>query len=235
MKHKCTLTHLNLDIFLWQRHFTTFTRRRHPWPPSFALAMRGNSNSKRSRRRTLPVPPGRLRRRSSPEAAQPSQAAQGEWLRGCTGPEFRRDGACGSLGASRRKAEDRRRRRRRSCCRDTGALTMASAVSRMLDDLRTRGGLKGTDVANIAAVSPATVSRWTSGKAFPHPKTQLVISDLRYLVDRLAEFYSPDETRVWLYSKHPLLNGERAIDLIHAGRTDEVLAVIESLDQSTYT
>jgi len=112
---------------------------------------------------------------------------------------------------------------------------MASAVSKIIDDLRQRGGLKGTDVANIAAVSPATVSRWTSGATFPHPKTQLLISDLRYVVDRLAEFYSPEETRIWLYSKHRLLDGERAIDLVHSGRTDEVLAVIESLDDGTYT
>ncbi len=112
---------------------------------------------------------------------------------------------------------------------------MANAVASIIEGLRHRGGLKGTDVANIAAVSPATVSRWMSGSASPHPKTQLLISDLRYLVDRLAEFYDPDETRIWLYSKHRLLNGERAIDLIHAGRADEVLAVIESLDQGAYT
>jgi transcriptional regulator with XRE-family HTH domain len=112
---------------------------------------------------------------------------------------------------------------------------MASAVARIIDDLRQRGGLKGTDVANIAAVSPATVSRWTSGASFPHPKTQLLISDLRYVVDRLAEFYSPDETRMWLYSKHRLLDGQRAIDLIHEGRADEVLAIIESLDEGTYS
>jgi transcriptional regulator with XRE-family HTH domain len=112
---------------------------------------------------------------------------------------------------------------------------MSNAVANIIHDLRRRGGLKGTDVANIAAVSPATVSRWTSGAAFPHPKTQLLISDLRYIVDRLAEFYDPDETRVWLYSKHRLLNGERAIDLIHDGRADEILGVIESLDQGTYT
>ncbi|HEY5552426.1 MAG TPA: hypothetical protein VIK52_11090 [Opitutaceae bacterium] len=112
---------------------------------------------------------------------------------------------------------------------------MTTAVSKLLDDLRERGALKGSDVANIADVSPATVSRWTAGKAFPHPRTQLVISDLRYVVDRLAEFYSPDETRIWLYSKHRLLNGERAIDLIHRGRADEVLAVIESLDEGTFT
>jgi transcriptional regulator with XRE-family HTH domain len=112
---------------------------------------------------------------------------------------------------------------------------MAGAVAKILEDLRERGGLKGTDVANIAEVSPATVSRWTMGKAFPHPKTQLLISDLRYIVDRLAEFYSPDETRVWLYAKHRLLNGERPIDLINAGHADEVLSVIQSLDEGTYT
>ena len=112
---------------------------------------------------------------------------------------------------------------------------MTNAVAKILDDLRDRGGLKGTDVANMVSVSPATVSRWTTGKAFPQPKTQLLISDLRYVVDRLAEFYSPDETRIWLYARHPLLAGERAIDLIHAARTAEVLSVIEGLSESTYT
>jgi transcriptional regulator with XRE-family HTH domain len=112
---------------------------------------------------------------------------------------------------------------------------MTNAVAKIIEDLRSRGGLKGTDVANIASVSPATVSRWTAGKALPHPKTQLVISDLRYVVDRLAEFYTPDETRLWLYSKHRLLNGERAIDLINQGEADKILAVIESLDEASYT
>ena len=112
---------------------------------------------------------------------------------------------------------------------------MASAVAKLIDDLRERGGLKGTDVANITEVSSATVSRWTSGKAFPHPKTQLIISDLRYVVDRLSEFYTPEETRLWLYSKHRLLEGERAIDLINQGQADKVLAVIESLDEGTFT
>ena len=112
---------------------------------------------------------------------------------------------------------------------------MANAVAKIIADLRTRGGLKGLDVANIASVSPATVSRWTSGSVLPHPKTQLVISDLRYIVDRLADFYSPEETRFWLYSKHRLLSGDRAIDLIHDVKADEVLAVIASLDEGTFT
>ena len=38
---------------------------------------------------------------------------------------------------------------------------------------------------------------------------------------------TPAETRLWLHAKHPLLNNERAIDLILADRTQEVLAVME--------
>ena len=111
---------------------------------------------------------------------------------------------------------------------------MTDAVSKIIEGLRDRGGLKGTDVANIASVSPAMVSSWTAGKALPHPKTQLIISDLRYVVDRLSEFYSSNEIRLWLYSKHRLLNGERAVDLINRGETERILGVIESLGEGNF-
>jgi hypothetical protein len=112
---------------------------------------------------------------------------------------------------------------------------MAGAIAKVLGELNEKGGLKGTDVANVALVSPATVSRWVNGKAAPHPKTQRLISDLRYVVDRLAELYqTPDEIRLWLYSRNELLGGARAIDLIHDGRTEEVLAAIERLDAGAY-
>jgi transcriptional regulator with XRE-family HTH domain len=112
---------------------------------------------------------------------------------------------------------------------------MANAVSRILEHLRNDGGLQGKDIANIVAVSPATVSRWSSGKASPDLRTQTVIAELRYVVDRLSDFYTPDETRLWLHTSHPMLNGDRAIDLINAGRTEDVLAVIEALEAGAYT
>jgi transcriptional regulator with XRE-family HTH domain len=112
---------------------------------------------------------------------------------------------------------------------------MPNAVSRILDRLRDDGGLQGKDIANIVAVSPATVSRWSSGKASPDLRTQTVIAELRYVVDRLNDFYTPDETRLWLHTSHSMLDGKRAIDLINAGRTEEVLAVIENLDTGAYT
>ena len=109
-----------------------------------------------------------------------------------------------------------------------------NAVVKTIEDLKERGGLSGVDVANITEVSKATVSRWVTGKAVPHPKTQLILSDLRYIVDRLSEFYSSDETRMWIYSRNQLLDGERAIDLIHEGRTEDVLSAIERLGSLSY-
>jgi transcriptional regulator with XRE-family HTH domain len=111
---------------------------------------------------------------------------------------------------------------------------MGSAVARIIDHLRSQGGLQGKDIANIVDVSPATVSRWSSDRASPSLHTQTVLSDLRYVVDRLSEYYSADETRLWLHARHPLLDNERAIDLIRARRTEEVLAVIERLNAGVY-
>ena len=100
---------------------------------------------------------------------------------------------------------------------------MKSAVSRILDHLKDEGGLQGKDIANIVAVSPATASRWSTGKASPDLKTQTVITELLYVVDRFADFYTPEETRLWLHASHPMLEGRRPIDLINAGRTADVL------------
>ncbi|HUO86350.1 MAG TPA: antitoxin Xre/MbcA/ParS toxin-binding domain-containing protein [Thermoanaerobaculia bacterium] len=111
---------------------------------------------------------------------------------------------------------------------------MSTAVARILDDLRQRGGLRGVDIANIVDVSPPTVSRWSQGKAAPSLHTQTVIADLRYVVDRLSDFYSADETRLWLHTPHPLLDRERAVDLIYTGRTEEVLAVVERLEAGAH-
>jgi transcriptional regulator with XRE-family HTH domain len=113
--------------------------------------------------------------------------------------------------------------------------SMPTALARILDSLRDAGGLQGKDIANIVAVSPATVSRWSSGKASPDLHTQTVMAELRYVVDRLNDFYTPDETRIWLHAAHPMLKGERAIDLINNGRTEDVLGVIESLETGAYT
>lgn len=110
----------------------------------------------------------------------------------------------------------------------------AQAVTRFLDELQDRGGLKGTDLANITDVSKATVSRWKAGSMKPHPSNELILSDLHYVVSRLNDYYEPEDIRTWLYARHPQLAGERAIDLIHQGRSVEVLTLLDRLDAGAF-
>jgi len=110
----------------------------------------------------------------------------------------------------------------------------AKPVVQFIERLQKTGGLKGTDIANFTGVSKATVSRWASGQKSPHPKTQLIMSDLAYIVMRLGEYYTNEEVRVWLYARHPQLGGDRAIDLIHNDRSEEVLAILDRLDSDAY-
>ena len=114
------------------------------------------------------------------------------------------------------------------------SVVQAKPVVRFLSDLQETGGLKGTDIANFTDVSKATVSRWSNGRKSPHPRTQLLLSDLHYVVMRLSEYYSSDEIRTWLYSRHPQLDGGRAIDLIHEDRSEEVLNILDRLDADVY-
>ena len=107
-------------------------------------------------------------------------------------------------------------------------------VAQFIERLRQTGGLKGTDIANFAGVSKATVSRWASGRKTPHPRTQLIMSDLSYVVLRLSEYYSQEEICAWLYALHPQLDGERAIDLVHEERAVEVIAILDRLDADAY-
>lgn len=109
-----------------------------------------------------------------------------------------------------------------------------NAVARYIDTLQDHGGLKGTDIANFANVSSATVHRWKAGSHVPHPNTQLLLAGLHYVVSRLDEYYTPEEVRLWLYAPHPQLEGQRAIDLIVNDRTTDVIAILDRMDAEAY-
>ena len=110
----------------------------------------------------------------------------------------------------------------------------STAVSRMVGELRQVSGLKNVDLANIVGVSPPTVHRWSRGRGSPTIETQKIIAELRWVAERLSDFYEPDEARLWLQTGHPQLNGERPYDLINGDRTAEVLEVIDRLESGVY-
>ena len=51
---------------------------------------------------------------------------------------------------------------------------------------------------------------------------------------QLNEHYSMEQVRVWLDAPHPQLDGERAVDLIHSDRSEEVIAILDRLDVDAY-
>jgi len=109
-----------------------------------------------------------------------------------------------------------------------------NTVVRYIRDLDESGGLSGTDIANFADVSKSTVHRWANGAMAPKPEIQLFLSDLHYIVQRLDEYYSPEEVRTWLYARHPQLNGERAVEVILNDDSERVLAILDRLDADVY-
>lgn len=110
----------------------------------------------------------------------------------------------------------------------------STAISRSIKELEIVGGLKGTDIANVTGVSKATVSRWRTGTKRPQPANERVFSDLVYVVKRLEDYYTNNEIRTWLYARHPQLKDQRAIDLIHRGRVEEIFRVLARLDADGY-
>jgi len=111
---------------------------------------------------------------------------------------------------------------------------MSNAVARKLDSIRSKGGMKNIDIANVLGLRPETVSRWNQGRAFPQPEAEKTILELEYIVDQLSDFYEPQEARLWLFSRQKLLNGEKPAELIQQGRTEEVLAVINQLRDGVF-
>jgi transcriptional regulator with XRE-family HTH domain len=111
---------------------------------------------------------------------------------------------------------------------------MSNAVARKLESIRTKGGMKNIDVANVLGLRPETVSRWNQGKAFPQPDAERTLLELEYIVDELSDFYDPQEARLWLFSRQKLLGGKTPAELIQKGRTDEVRSMIAQLRDSVF-
>jgi transcriptional regulator with XRE-family HTH domain len=111
---------------------------------------------------------------------------------------------------------------------------MSNAVARKLESIRTKGGMKNVDVANVLGLRPETVSRWNQGKAFPQPDAERILLELEYIIDELTDFYDPQEARLWLFSRQKLLGGQKPAELIQKGRADDVRNVIAQLRDGVF-
>ena len=111
---------------------------------------------------------------------------------------------------------------------------MSAAVANRLETIKDRGGIKAREVAQLLDTTPETVSRWNTGKTEPQPDRLQRLLTLEWLLDQLSELYEPDEARLWLFSPHRLLGGDRPADRIQAGKVDDVLALIAQLHDGAF-
>lgn len=110
---------------------------------------------------------------------------------------------------------------------------MTTAIATKLDGIA-RLGFRGIDVAQVTGTRPETVSRWSSGKNAPQGDNLRRLLEFDYVVQRLAELFKPDEARLWMFSRHKLLDGQVPAELIQAGKVDDVLRAIDQLADGVY-
>ncbi len=109
-----------------------------------------------------------------------------------------------------------------------------NVIARKLNVLWEKAAMRSVDVANLLGTRPETVSRWNQGKAFPRSDAQRTLLDLEYIVEQLADFYEPQEARLWLFTRQRLLKGATPAELIQAGKAADVIAVIDQLRDSVH-
>ncbi len=111
---------------------------------------------------------------------------------------------------------------------------MTTAIAARLDEIQKRAAVTSREVAQLLSISPETVSRWRTGKTEPQPERRDCLLRLEWLVSELSELYSPDEARLWLFSPHKLLKGDRPIDRIQNGAMEDVLTVISQIKDGAF-
>ena len=111
---------------------------------------------------------------------------------------------------------------------------MPLAIAERLEKVKELGGITGRDVAQLLDTTPETVSQWSTGKIDPQRDTLLRLLELEFFLVGLSEFYSPEEAKLWLFSPHKLLGGETAAARIRAGRTQDVVALLDQLRSGAY-
>lgn len=109
-----------------------------------------------------------------------------------------------------------------------------NAVAKKIEEISSKAGVRDTEIAQLVGTSLQTVLRWRNAQVEPQATHLRRILDLAYAAERLSELYSPDDARLWLFSRHRLLNGRRPVELISEGDIDGVLRLIAQLEDGAY-
>lgn len=108
------------------------------------------------------------------------------------------------------------------------------AVAERLDAISSKTGAREREIAELLGTTPQTLHRWRKAQADPQSAHLRRIVDLAFAADELGELYSPEQARIWIYSRNRLLDGRRPVELISRGEMDPVLEAIAILKDGAY-
>jgi uncharacterized protein (DUF2384 family) len=114
--------------------------------------------------------------------------------------------------------------RNKSCCVKVSPVPVATAhkVEALRADFRSAAQL-----ADMLGVSRSQVTRWLRGAGIDPLNAERV--DLLELVwSSLLRLYDKDAALAWLFGVNPQLGDRRPIDLLRAGRTEELMRAIRA-------
>jgi uncharacterized protein (DUF2384 family) len=104
----------------------------------------------------------------------------------------------------------------------------ATKIETLTHDFRSQAA-----VADLLGVSRSRVTRWLQGAGIDPLNAERV--DLLELVwSSLLRIYEPDAARAWLLGINPSLGDRRPIDLVRAGRAEELMRAIRSERADSY-
>ena len=102
------------------------------------------------------------------------------------------------------------------------AVAIPVKVEALSEDLGSRAA-----VADLLGVSRSRVTRWLNGAGIDPLNAEKV--DLLELVwANLLRLYEPEAARAWLYGLNPQLGDRRPIDLIRAGKIEDLMRAIRA-------
>lgn len=87
--------------------------------------------------------------------------------------------------------------------------------------------LTWSEISRILDTTERTIHRWRAGESNPFPSFQRRLDCMNDLLDLMNEiFKKPEHCREWLHKKIPALHNRSPIEMLKAGRIQEVREVL---------
>jgi uncharacterized protein (DUF2384 family) len=90
------------------------------------------------------------------------------------------------------------------------------------------------DVARLLGVARTQPGQWMAGEEAPSAESWQRLSDLEYVMSRVAAVWHPSIARDWMTAPNAFLDGARPIDVLRMRGPTEVIAAVNAEAAGSY-